>query len=58
MKHGDIIFGTIGTAATFILSHFDRVLAITAGLLTVGILILRFRREWLHRNDPPNDKMI
>jgi hypothetical protein len=53
MKHSDIVFGTVGTIATFILSHFDKALAITAGLLTVGILILRFRREWIHRNDPP-----
>jgi hypothetical protein len=55
MKHSDIVFGTIGTITTFILSHFDKALAITAGLITVGILILRFRREWKHRNDPPAD---
>jgi hypothetical protein len=55
MKNGDVVFGTIGTAATFILSHFDKALAIAAGLLTVGILALRFRREWIHRNDPPKE---
>lgn len=55
MKHNDVIFGTVGTVVTFVLSHFDKALAITAGILTVSILILRFRREWRHRNDPPEN---
>jgi len=50
-----VLLGTIGTAATFILSHFDKVLAIAAGILTVALLLLKLRREWRHRNDPPQE---
>jgi len=55
MKHSDIVFGTAGTAATFGLGFINVALGCVAGVLTVGILALRFRREWLHRDDPPSD---
>lgn len=54
MKHGDIFFGAIGTAGTALLSTINVVLACLAGLLTVGIMALRFRREWKHRDDKPD----
>lgn len=50
-----VLLGTIGTTITFILSNFDKVLAYVAGILTVVLLILKVRREWKHRNDPPAD---
>lgn len=53
MKNGDVILGAVGTAATFGLNAVNVVLGSIAGALTVAILVLRFRREWRHRNDPP-----
>jgi len=55
MKHLDVMFGTAGAIATISLSAINVFLGFIAGALTVGILILRFRREWNHRNDPPTD---
>jgi hypothetical protein len=52
----DIIFGAVGTAATFGLSEVNLALGFMAGVLTVTILCFKLRREWLHRNDPPTDK--
>lgn len=51
----DVIFGTAGTAATFGLGFVNVAAGCIAGVLTVGILILRLRREWIHRNDPPKE---
>lgn len=52
----DIIFGTAGTALTFGLSAVNVFLGFGAGVLTVLILALKLRREWLHRDDPPTEK--
>lgn len=53
MRHGDIAFGAIGTAGTFTLAHVNLLLGCIAGALTVGVMLLRLRKEWKHRNDPP-----
>lgn len=53
MKHGDIVFGTIGTLGTITLTQFNAMLAFAAGILTVGVMALKFRREWKSRNQPP-----
>lgn len=55
MKHADIIFGTVGTASTAVLTQVNTVLACIAGVLTVGVMALRFRREWKNRNRPPRE---
>jgi hypothetical protein len=55
MKHGDIIFGTVGTISTGILSTINIILAFIAGSLTVFVMVLRARREWKHRNLPPEE---
>lgn len=56
MKHnGDIIFGTIGTAGTALLSTVNVYLACIAGVFTCLVMALKLRREWLHRNDPPEE---
>jgi Na+/proline symporter len=52
----DILIGTVGTATTFGLGFFNVVLGCIAGILTVSILLLKLRREWQHRNDPPTEK--
>ena len=45
------ILGIVGTSASFILSHYDKALAGIAAILTIGILCIRIRKEWRHRND-------
>jgi hypothetical protein len=55
MKHGDIVFGTVGTAGTFGLGTVNLWLGCVAGVLTVGVMAIRLRREWKHRNDPPKE---
>lgn len=55
MKHGDIVFGTAGTVGTITLAQINTALAFAAGILTVGVMAIRFRREWKHRNDPPKE---
>jgi hypothetical protein len=47
----NVLFGTIGTATTFLASHFNYALGCFAGMLTVGILLIRIRKEWRHRNE-------
>lgn len=55
-KTGDLVFGSIGTCTTFIVGHFDHVLGVIAGLMTIVGLALRIRREWIHRNDKPDNQ--
>lgn len=50
MKKFDVIFGTAGTTATLTLNQINSILALVAGLLTVGVMFLRLRREWKNRN--------
>lgn len=57
MKHGDIVFGAVGTVGTITLTQFNAMLACAAGILTVGVMALRFRREWKNRNQPPKDDL-
>jgi len=47
----NIILGSIGTASTFLLGHLDYALGVAAGFFTVGILIIRIRKEWRHRDE-------
>lgn len=53
MKSGDLIFGAAGTVGTLTLGQINVALGCAAGVLTVTILAFRLRREWRHRNDPP-----
>lgn len=50
MKHGDIVFGTVGTAGTFTLAQFNTLLGCAAGILTVAVMVFKLRREWIDRN--------
>ena len=51
----DIILGTLGSMAAFTLGAINVFLGISAGLLTVGVMGLRFRKEWKNRNQPPKE---
>ncbi len=55
VRHGDLLFGVIGTGSTVGFLWVNGALAFVAGALTVGVMALRLRREWKHRNDPPED---
>ena len=56
MKHnGDLFFGALGTSLSFGLGSLNLALGCTAGALTVFVMLLRARREWRHRNDPPDE---
>lgn len=51
MKHGDILFGTIGTTATFGLSLINLTLGCIAGVMTVLVMGIKLKKEWKNRND-------
>ena len=55
MRNGDVILGTLGSTATFTLGAINVWLGITAGVLTVSVMFLKLRREWNHRDEPPED---
>ena len=55
MKHGDILFGAIGTSATFGLAQVNQVLACIAGVMTVVVMGIKLTKEWKNRNDKKSD---
>lgn len=55
-KQWDLCFGAAGTAGTFTLANVSQFFACIAGGITVAILLLRLRREWLNRNTPPDER--
>lgn len=50
-KHADVIFGFVAAGTTYALDYASTVLAIITGLLAAGIMLIRFLKEWRHRND-------
>ena len=56
MKHGDILFGAIGTSATFGLAQFNQILACIAGVMTIIVMAVKLRKEWKSRNEKPSSK--
>jgi len=50
-RYLDVAFGYLATAVTYFGHNFDKALAIAIGLLSVGIMIIRFRREWRHKDE-------
>ena len=50
MKSGDIIFGAIGTTATFGLAQVNLFLGCIAGLLTCCVMAMKLCKEWRDRN--------
>jgi len=53
MKHWDAIFATAGLGGT--LALVNTYLATVIAVLTCTMLILRLRREWKNRNEPPKE---
>lgn len=50
MKHGDIVFGVVGTTSTFGLGTINAVLGCIAGVLTVAVMLFKLRKEYRDRN--------
>jgi hypothetical protein len=50
MKHGDIVFGAVGTAGTFTLAQINVALGCVAGVLTVAVMLFKLKKEWRDRN--------
>ncbi len=55
MKYGDVMFGTVAAIFTYAAGHFNEILAAVVGLVSLCVMLLRLRREWKHRDDPPDD---
>ena len=55
MRHGDILFGAIGTSATFGLAQVNQVLACIAGVMTVVVMGIKLTKEWKNRHDKKSD---
>lgn len=53
MKHGDILFGAIGTSATFGLAQVNLILGCVAGVMTCIVMTIKLRKEWKNKD---NDK--
>ena len=47
------MLGAAGSVATFVASHFNEFLGSCVGLVSLAVMLLRLRREWKHRNEPP-----
>ena len=56
MKHGDILFGAIGTSATFGLAQVNQILACIAGVMTIIVMGVKLRKEWKSRNAKPSSQ--
>ena len=56
MKHGDILFGAIGTSATFGLAQVNQILACIAGVMTIIVMGVKLRKEWKSRNEKPSSQ--
>jgi hypothetical protein len=50
MNNGDVIFGTIATSGSLVLSSYNLFMGCVAITLTVAILALRLRKAWRNRD--------
>lgn len=50
-RHIDTILGMFGAILTFIVSHFNELIGAAVGLVSLGVMLLRLRREWRMRNE-------
>ena len=56
MKHAlEVIWAVSACAATWLIGHWSPFMAGITITTAALIGVLRLRREWKHRNDPPKD---
>ncbi len=54
MNHnGDVILGVGGLVASFSIAQYNALLGAVGLTITVGVMCIRFRKEWKNRNDKP-----
>lgn len=49
-QHWDLIVGSFGALGTLTLSQVNGLLAFATGAITLIVMVLKLRREWLNRN--------
>ncbi len=47
----DVIFGSVLAFASYLAAHVSEFIGVTTAIFILGIMILRFRKEWRHRDD-------
>jgi hypothetical protein len=47
--------GTLSTAGTWLIAHYDAIVGGLVGTVALVVWLLKLRREWQHRNEPPQD---
>lgn len=55
-KHWDICFGAAGALSTWSLARVNLLLSLSVGILSLTVMLMRARREWRNRNQPPDKK--
>ena len=54
-KHWDSIFGAVGMVGTITIGHVNLAIGCAVGIATLFVMLLRARREWRHRDRPPEE---
>jgi hypothetical protein len=55
-NYNDSIYGGVAAVATWVVSHWSGILSGLIGLSSLILLLLKIRREWIYRNQKPDDK--
>lgn len=50
-KYTDVIFGYMASAVTFLAGHINDILALSIGISSLAVMVLRLRKEWRHRDE-------
>lgn len=48
--HWDLVVGSLGTVGALTLSQVNGLLAFATGAITLIVMVLKLRKEWLNRN--------
>jgi hypothetical protein len=49
----ELAAGLAWAAATWIMGHYIALVSGAIGTVALAVWLLRLRREWVHRDDPP-----
>jgi len=51
----ELAAGLTWAAATWIAGYYTAIVGGLVGTVALAVWLLKLRREWIHRNDPPSD---
>ena len=51
----ELAAGLTWAAATWIAGHYTAIVGGLVGTVALAVWLLKLRREWIHRNDPPSN---